>query len=153
MMPLSSFIYFISCESFLLWIIKLCLSNAVCVRSFKCSKTFLTFLRHIECVWTRLTLTFCSTCLITRLIYTLKISNNFFLRLSQHYCKDFFKVRWLNFFLNAFVKEKAYLFNDDANELSQRSVDNFINFKCFVQTDFMYDFYYFTTCHQRFFVN
>ena len=148
-----SFVYFISCEFFLLWIVKSCLSNVVCVCSFECSKTFSMFRRRIECVRTRLILTFCSTCLITRSIYTTKVSNSFFFQLSQHYCKSFFKMWWLNFFFDAFVKKKTYLFNDDANKLSQRFVDDFIDFKCFVWIDFVNNFYYFVTCHRRFVID
>ena len=47
MMSFSSFVRFISCEFFSLWIIRLCLLNVVCVRSFECSKTFSTLLRRI----------------------------------------------------------------------------------------------------------
>ena len=76
MMSSSSFVHFISCEFFLLWIVRSCLSNTVCVHLFECSKTFLMFRRRIECVQTRLILTFCLTCLITRSIYMTRISNN-----------------------------------------------------------------------------
>ena len=69
-------VYFISCEFSLLWIVKSCSSNLVCVRLTKCTKVFLTFLRRIKCVLTRLILTFCLTYLIMQLIYTIKICCN-----------------------------------------------------------------------------
>ena len=50
MMSLSFFIHFISYEFFLLWIAKSCSLNTVCELLFKCSKTFSTFSRRIECV-------------------------------------------------------------------------------------------------------
>ena len=106
MMSFSFFIHFISCEFFSLWIVKLYLLNVVCVRSFKCSKTFLTFRRRIKCVRTQLILTFYLTCSITRSIYTIKVSNNFFFRFSQHYCKSLFKMRWIISFLMHLSKKK-----------------------------------------------
>ena len=38
----------------------------------------------------------------------------------------------IEFFFDAFIEEKIYLFDDDANELSQRFINDFINLKYFI---------------------
>ena len=50
-------------------------------------------------------------------------------------------------FFNAFIEKKMYLFNNYSRELSQRFINNFINFRRFVRIDFINDFHYFATCH------
>ena len=105
------------------------------MHSFECLKTCSTFWRYIKNILTQLILVFYLTYLTMRLIYTIIILCNFF------------KMQWLNIFFNASVEEKMYLFNDYSRKLLQRFINNFINFRRFIQIDFINNFYYFATCH------
>ena len=78
MMSFFFFVHFISCEFFLWWIARSCLSIVVCVFSFKCSKACSTLRQCIENVLTQLISTFYLTCLTMRLICMIMILCNFF---------------------------------------------------------------------------
>ena len=57
----------------------------------------------------------------------------------------------IEYFFKTLIKKKIYLFYNDVDKLTQRSINDFINFRRFNQIRFVNNFYY-LAIYERFVV-